>query len=61
LRAPFQAQEISRHPPGIFEQLIGLRKIKIVDDVNQKQRDLCLSGALPCKSMFFSGICEAPT
>lgn len=54
LGAPFQTQELGRHRTRIFQQLICFGKIKIVDDIDQKEGDFCLSGALPWRSMFFS-------
>jgi hypothetical protein len=44
----------------MFQQLISLGKIKVVDDVDQKQANLCLFAALPCRSTFFSGIGFSP-
>ena len=40
LSAPFQAQKLSCHWTGIFQKLIGFWKIKVIDDVDQKQSDI---------------------
>src|SRR2546423_8713483 len=40
LRALFQTEKFSRHRPRVTEQLIRLRKIEVVDDVDQKERDV---------------------
>src|ERR1044072_1888884 len=36
-RTLFQAQNLSRHGPGMAQELVRLRKIEIFDDVDQEQ------------------------
>src|SRR2546421_5768092 len=40
LRALFQPQKLARHRLCVTEKLVRLRKIEVIDDVDQKQRDL---------------------
>jgi hypothetical protein len=40
--ASFQAQKISGHWTGVPQELISAWKIEVVDNVDQKQRDLVL-------------------
>src|SRR3981081_369801 len=40
LRALFQARKLLRHRAGITQELVRLREIQIIDDVDEEKRDL---------------------
>ena len=56
LRALFQPQKLSRHRPRITQELVRLRKIEIVDDVDQEQRELRLIRRAAVEIRFLVGI-----
>ena len=49
LRPLFQPHKLPRHRPGISQELVRLRKIEVVDDVDKQQRDLRFIRSAPVK------------